>query len=273
MGAEAKIKIELRDLTLAYGSFTVMQGINAKIQRSEIFIIMGGSGSGKSTVLRVMIGLKEPARGDVYYDGVPFWQSDDEQKQKLLGSFGVMFQQGALWSTMTLAENVALPLGEFTELPPKEIEDIARFKLALVGLKGFEDFYPSEISGGMIKRAAIARALTLDPEILFFDEPSSGLDPLTARKLDELVLQLRDSLGTTFVVVSHDLASIFTIGDNSIFLDGNSHTMRAQGKPKDLLESSNDPIVHEFLTRSGDKTAEKKTPPAEEPAVKTDQKA
>jgi len=269
MSAESKIKIELRDLAIAYGSFVVMRDINAKIERSQIFIIMGGSGSGKSTVLRVMVGLKEPARGAAYYDGVPFWQSDDEQKQKLLRSFGVMFQQGALWSTMTLAENVALPLDEFTELPPREIEDIARFKLALVGLKGFEDFYPSEISGGMTKRAAIARALALDPEILFFDEPSSGLDPLTARKLDELVLQLRDSLGTTFVVVSHDLASIFTLGDNSIFLDGDTHTMRAQGKPKELLKSSSDPIVRSFLSRGSDKSEEKKTPPAKEPAAET----
>jgi len=161
---------------------------------------------------------------------------------------------------MTLAENVALPLGEFTELPPKEIQDIARFKLALVGLKGFEDFYPAEISGGMIKRAAIARALALDPEILFFDEPSSGLDPLTSRKLDELVLQLRDSLGTTFVVVSHDLASIFDIGDNSIFLDAKSHTMRAHGRPKDLLENSDDPVVREFLTRGDNPSAQPATP-------------
>jgi phospholipid/cholesterol/gamma-HCH transport system ATP-binding protein len=271
MSSESNIKIELRDLTIAYGSFTVMRDINAKIKRSDVFIIMGGSGSGKSTVLRVMIGLKEPARGDVYYDGVPFWQSAEEQKQKLLRTFGVMFQQGALWSTMTLAENVALPLGEFTELPPREIEDIARFKLALVGLKGSEDFYPSEISGGMIKRAAIARALALDPEILFFDEPSSGLDPLTARKLDELILQLRDSLGTTFVVVSHDLASILATGDNAIFLDGNTHAMRAQGNPKALLENSSDSFVREFLTRGGGKTAETKSPRAE-PAGRTGRK-
>ncbi len=270
MSTDSKLRIELRDLTIAYGSFIVMQDINAQIERSQIFLIIGGSGSGKSTVLRVMIGLKEPARGDVYYNGIPFWQSDDEQKQKLLRSFGVMFQQGALWSTMTLAENVALPLGEFTELPPREIQDIARFKLALVGLKGFEDFYPSQISGGMAKRAAIARALALDPEILFFDEPSSGLDPLTARKLDELVLQLRDSLGTTFVVVSHDLESIFAIADNAIFLDGSIHSMRAQGKPKDLLQGSNDAVVREFLTRGGDKTV---SPSAKQPAVSTEQKA
>jgi phospholipid/cholesterol/gamma-HCH transport system ATP-binding protein len=271
MPTESNIKIELRDLTIAYGSFIVMRDLNAKIARSEIFIVMGGSGSGKSTVLRVMIGLKAPARGDVCYSGVPFWQSNEEKKQELLRSFGVMFQQGALWSTMTLAENVALPLGEFTELPPKEIQDIARFKLALVGLKGFEDFYPAEISGGMIKRAAIARALALDPEILFFDEPSSGLDPLTSRKLDELVLQLRDSLGTTFVVVSHDLASIFAIGDNSMFLDGKSHTMRTHGRPKDLLQNSDDPVVREFLTRGGNQSVEIQPSRAKESVVKIGQ--
>jgi len=262
MDTEGQTKIELRELTIAYGSFVVMRDISARIQRSEIFMIIGGSGSGKSTVLRAMIGLKEPARGAVYYDGVSFWESDDEERQKLLRSFGVMFQQGALWSTMTLAENVALLLGEFTELARREIEDIARFKLALVGLKGFENFYPSQVSGGMIKRAAIARALALDPEVLFFDEPSSGLDPPTARKLDELILQLRDSLGTTFVVVSHDLASIINIGDNSVFLDGSTHTMRAQGKPKDLLHASRDPIVREFLTR-GEEMPQGKSPPGE----------
>src|SRR5258706_6124114 len=202
-------KIEIRDVTIAYDDFIVMRGLNSKIKKGEIFVVMGGSGSGKSTLLRVMVGLKEPAQGDVFYDGVPFWKSNQEERRKLLRSFGVMFQGGALWSSMTLAENVGLPLGEFTELSAAEIDDIARFKLALVGLKGFEDFYPAEISGGMTKRAGLARALALDPDILFFDEPSSGLDPVTARMLDELILQLRDSLGTTFVVISHDLASIF----------------------------------------------------------------
>lgn len=243
------IKIEIRDVTIAYDEFVVMRGLNSKIKKGEIFVVMGGSGSGKSTLLRAMIGLKEPAQGDVFYDGVPFWKSNEEQRQKLLRSFGVMFQGGALWSSMTLAENVGLPLGEFTDLSPAGIEDIARFKLALVGLKGFEDFYPAEISGGMTKRAGLARALALDPDILFFDEPSSGLDPVTARKLDELILHLRDSLGTTFVVISHDLASIFTIADNSIFLDANTHTMGAEGNPRELLEHSTDPTVREFLTR------------------------
>src|SRR3989440_1910117 len=250
-------KIEIRDVTIAFDDFVVMRGLNSKIKKSEIFVIMGGSGSGKSTLLRAMIGLKEPAQGDVFYGGVPFWKSNDEERQKLLRSFGVMFQAGALWSSMTLAENVGLPLGEFTDLSVAEIEDIARFKLSLVGLKGFEDFYPAKISGGMTKRAGLARALALDPDILFFDEPSSGLDPVTARKLDELILQLRDSLGTTFVVVSHDLASIFAIADNSIFLDDKTHTMGAHGNPRELLQHSTDPALHEFLTRG--ETDEHKT--------------
>jgi phospholipid/cholesterol/gamma-HCH transport system ATP-binding protein len=243
------IKIELRDLTMAYGSFVVMRDINATIKRGEVFIIMGGSGCGKSTLLRLMIGLKEPAQGDVIYDGVPFWASSEDERHKRLRSFGVAFQGGALWSSMTLAENVSLPLSESGDLPPAEIADIARLKLALVGLKGFEDYYPSEISGGMCKRAGLARALALDPEILFFDEPSAGLDPISSRHLDQLILQLRDSLGTTFVIVTHELQSIFAIGDDSVFLDTNTRTMRAQGNPRELLESSTDPYVREFLTR------------------------
>jgi phospholipid/cholesterol/gamma-HCH transport system ATP-binding protein len=249
MSADADIKIEIRDLTMAYGSFVVMRDINARIRRGEIFIIMGGSGCGKSTLLRHMVGLKQPARGEVLYDGVPFWQSSEEIRQQKLRSFGVLFQSGALWSSMTLAENICLPLGEYTDLSSAEIRDIARLKLALVGLRGFEDYYPAEISGGMCKRAGLARALALDPDVLFFDEPSAGLDPISARNLDELILQLRDSLGATFVVVTHELASIFTIADNSVFLDPNTRTMRAQGNPRELLKHSSDPAVREFLTR------------------------
>jgi phospholipid/cholesterol/gamma-HCH transport system ATP-binding protein len=243
------IKIEIRDLTMAYGSFVVMRDISARIKRGEIFIIMGGSGCGKSTLLRHMIGLKQPAKGDIYYDGTPFWQSEDEARTNKLRSFGVLFQGGALWSSMTLAENIGLVLGEYTEFSPAEIRDIARLKLALVGLKGFEDYYPAEISGGMNKRAGLARALALDPEVLFFDEPSAGLDPISSRNLDELILQLRDSLGATFVVVTHELASIFTIADNSVFLDPNTRTMRAAGNPRELLKHSTDPAVQQFLTR------------------------
>jgi phospholipid/cholesterol/gamma-HCH transport system ATP-binding protein len=251
VSSAADLKIEICDLTMAYGSFVVMRDINARIKRGEIFIIMGGSGCGKSTLLRHMIGLKEPAQGDVFYEGVPFWKSGEEVRQQKLRSFGVLFQGGALWSSMTLAENIGLPLGEFTNLSPAEIADVGRLKLALVGLKGFEDYYPAEISGGMCKRAGLARALALDPDILFFDEPSAGLDPISSRNLDELILQLRDSLGATFVVVTHELASIFTIADNSVFLDANTRTMRAQGNPRELLKNSTDPAVQEFLTRGG----------------------
>ena len=251
MSADLPPKIEIRDLTMAYGSFVVMRDLNAQIQRGTIFIIMGGSGCGKSTLLRHMIGLKAPARGDIFYDGTPFWQADEEERKVKLRSFGVLFQGGALWSSMTLAENIGLPLGEYTDLPAADIREVARLKLALVGLKGFEDYYPAEISGGMAKRAGLARALALDPDILFFDEPSAGLDPISSRNLDELILQLRDSLGATFVVVTHELASIFTIADDAAFLDPATRTMRARGNPRELLKNSTDPAVREFLTRGG----------------------
>jgi len=246
---ENDIKIEIRDLTMAFGSFVVMRDISAQIKRAEIFIIMGGSGCGKSTLLRHMIGLKAPAKGEIFYDGDPFWQSSDDAKQKRLRSFGVLFQSGALWSSMTLAQNVALPLGEYTKRSPAEIAEIASLKLSLVGLAGFEDFYPSEISGGMRKRAGLARAMALDPEILFFDEPSAGLDPISSRMLDDLILELRASLGTTIVVVTHELASIFAIGNNSVFLDPDTKTMIAQGDPKMLRDECPDPKVRNFLLR------------------------
>jgi phospholipid/cholesterol/gamma-HCH transport system ATP-binding protein len=242
-------EIEIRDLTMAFGSFVVMRDINAKIKRAGIFVIMGGSGCGKSTLLRHMIGLKAPAQGDIFYQGEPFWQSSEEARQKRLRTFGVLFQSGALWSSMTLVENVGLPLGEYTDLSEGAILDIARLKLGLVGLKGFEDYYPAEISGGMCKRAGLARALALDPEVVFLDEPSAGLDPISSRNLDQLILQLRDSLGATFVVVTHELPSIFAIADDAIFLDARTRTMRAQGNPRELLEHSTDPQVREFLTR------------------------
>src|SRR6266850_2189513 len=258
MPATEHIKIEIRDFTMAYGSFVVMRDINAKIRAGEVFVIMGPSGCGKSTLLKHMVGLKEPARGDILYDGKSFWHSSDAERQATLRRFGVLFQSGALWSSMTLEENVSLPLGEFTRLSPKEIAEIVRLKLSLVGLKGFEDYYPSEISGGMRKRAGLARAMALDPEILFFDEPSAGLDPISSRRLDDLILELRDSLGSTIVVVSHELQSILTIADNSIFLDATTRTMRAHGNPSELLKNSTDPVVREFLTRGEETTAEAK---------------
>src|SRR5260221_4762949 len=244
-----EIKIEIQNLTMSYGSYVVMRDINARVKRGHVFVIMGNSGSGKSTLLRHMLGLQRPAQGDVLYDGRRFWDMDDEARRVELRKYGVLFQSGALWSSMTLAENVALPLLEYTDWSASDLENIVRLKLGLVGLNGFEDYYPAEISGGMRKRAGLARAMALDPEILFFDEPSAGLDPITSRNLDQLILELRDSLGATVVVVTHELASIFMIADDSIFLDADTKTMRAQGNPKELLQHSADAKLRAFLTR------------------------
>jgi len=244
-----EIKIEIQNLTMVYGPYVVMRDISARVKRGSVFVIMGNSGSGKSTLLRHMLGLQRPAQGDVLYDGRSFWNMDDEARRAQLRKYGVLFQSGALWSSMTLAENVALPLHEYTDWSASDLDDIVRLKLALVGLNGFEDYYPAEISGGMRKRAGLARAMALDPEILFFDEPSAGLDPITSRNLDQLILELRDGLGATIVVVTHELASIFMIADDSIFLDADTKTMRAQGNPNELLKHSPDQKLQAFLTR------------------------
>jgi phospholipid/cholesterol/gamma-HCH transport system ATP-binding protein len=246
---EGAAHIEVRNLTMAYGSFVVMRDLNFTVRRGDVFVIMGASGCGKSTLMRHMIGLIEPARGEILYDGVNFTKAPPEQRETILRRFGVLYQSGALWSSMTLAENIGLPLGEFTDLSSSEIREVAALKLALVGLKGFEDYYPSQISGGMQKRAGLARAIALDPDILFFDEPSAGLDPVSSRLLDELILALRDSLGATVVVVSHELPSIFAIANNSVFLDAKTHTMIASGDPHELLAHSTEARVQEFLTR------------------------
>ncbi|MCL6621200.1 MAG: ATP-binding cassette domain-containing protein [Syntrophobacterales bacterium] len=241
--------ITVRDLTMAYGDFVLMRDLNFTIHRGDIFIIMGGSGCGKSTLMTVLVGLKAPARGQVLYGDTDFWGADQETRDRLLRRAGVMYQSGALWSSMTLAENIALPLETYTTLRPARIREVVKLKLALVGLAGFEEFYPAEISGGMQKRAGIARAMALDPEILFFDEPSAGLDPVSARRLDDLILELNESLGTTMVVVTHELASIFAIGTNSVFLDVSRRTMTATGNPRKLLNETKDPVVRQFLTR------------------------
>ena len=243
------IRIEIRDLDMAFGSFVVQRNLNIKIRAGEIFIIMGDSGCGKSTLLRHMIGLIHPARGDVYYDGIGFWSVDDDQRRQMSRRLGVLFQSGALWSSMTIAENVGMPLQQYTDLSQAEIAEIVTLKLALVGLRGFEAYYPSEISGGMCKRAGLARAIALSPDILFFDEPSAGLDPLSARRLDELILELRDSIKCTIVVVTHELASIFTIADSSVFLDAETKTMLDMGPPKILLTDSKNEKVRAFLRR------------------------
>ena len=247
--SEREPHIVVRDLTLAFGSSVIQRDLDFTVRHGDIFVIMGGSGSGKSTLLRHMIGLLEPAQGEVLYDGESFTRAEPERRNEILRRCGVLYQKGALWSSMTLAENVALPLEEYTPLSPGEIREVAALKLALVGLKGFEDYYPSQVSGGMQKRAGVARAIALDPEILYFDEPSAGLDPVTSRLLDDLILELRASLGATIVVVTHELASIFTIGDNGVFLDVDSKTMIAEGDPKDMLEHSEHPRVQKFLRR------------------------
>jgi phospholipid/cholesterol/gamma-HCH transport system ATP-binding protein len=241
--------IKVNNLTMAYGSFVVMQDLNFKIKRGDIFLIMGGSGCGKSTLMKILVGLKEPAKGDVFYGDVNFWDLDPMERDHIIRNAGILYQSGALWSSMTLSENVALPLEEYTDLNQREIRDVISLKLSLVGLSGFEEYYPSEISGGMRKRAGLARAMALDPDILFFDEPSAGLDPISSRLLDDLILELRDSLGTTIVVVTHELASIFAIGNDSVFLDPETKTMLATGNPKELLAESEDPKVFNFLTR------------------------
>jgi phospholipid/cholesterol/gamma-HCH transport system ATP-binding protein len=241
--------IRLQDLTMAYGDFVIQRDLNFVVNRGDIFIIMGGSGCGKSTLLRHLIGLKAPAAGKVLYGTVDFWAASESERESLMRRMGVLYQSGALWSSMTLAENVALPLREYTPLNEKRIREIVSLKLALVGLAGFEAYYPAEISGGMRKRAGLARAMALDPEILFFDEPSAGLDPISAKLLDDLILEIRDSLGTTIVVVTHELASIFAIGNNGVVLDSESKTMIAQGNPNDLIATSRDERVERFLTR------------------------
>ncbi len=246
---EKEPHITVRDLTMAYGDFVLMRDLTFTIYRGDIFIIMGGSGCGKSTLMTILNGLKSPAKGKIFYGDVDFWGADSQTRDRIIRRAGVMYQSGALWSSMTLAENVALPLETYTDLSPGQILEVVKLKLALVGLAGFEEFYPSEISGGMQKRAGIARAMALDPEILFFDEPSAGLDPVSARRLDDLILELNDSLGTTMVVVTHELPSIFAIGSNSVFLDVSKRTMTATGNPTQLLAETKDPTLRLFLTR------------------------
>jgi phospholipid/cholesterol/gamma-HCH transport system ATP-binding protein len=250
--------VEVRDLVMSYGSYVVMRDINFTVEKGQVMVIMGGSGCGKSTLLKYLIGLKNVTQGDVLYNGRSFAQASQEEREQVQRTFGVLYQAGALWSSRTLAENIALPLEEYTKLSAAEIRDLASLKLSLVGLKGFEDFYPSEISGGMRKRAGLARAMALDPAILFFDEPSAGLDPISSRRLDELILQLRDSLGTTVVVVTHELPSIFAIADTAIFLDAETKRMLVQGDPK-VLVNEGDPKVRTFLLRGQEVSANSKT--------------
>jgi len=240
-----------KDLEIGYGEKIIQRDLNFAVQSGEIFVLMGGSGCGKTTVMRALTGLKEPSKGQVFLEGVSYWESGQSTRDELARNIGVVYQSGALWSSMTLAENVSLPLNEFTDLTMREVRELVALKLSLVGLAGFENYFPSEISGGMRKRAGVARALALDPKLLFFDEPSAGLDPVTSSLLDDLIIELRDSLGTTMVLVTHELPSIFSVADRCIFLDAETHTMIAIGDPKRLKNESQDPKVHAFLTRGG----------------------
>jgi phospholipid/cholesterol/gamma-HCH transport system ATP-binding protein len=242
--------LEVRNLTVGYGDFIVLEKLNFTVYEGEIFIILGGSGCGKSTVLKHIIGLNEPISGDIIINGVSMVNSSEQVKGDLSRTFGVLYQSGALFSSLTIEENVALPLKEFTELSPDMISSVAKLKLSLVGLEGFEHFLPSEISGGMKKRAGLARALALDPKILFFDEPSAGLDPISSAELDKLILDLRKNLGCTMIIVTHELDSIFSIADRVIILDKEKKGIVEQGEPKNLRESSPNEWVREFLNRS-----------------------
>jgi phospholipid/cholesterol/gamma-HCH transport system ATP-binding protein len=242
-------QIRFEGVSVGYGERVIQRDLNFTIGRSEIFAVMGPSGCGKSTLMRTAVGLLRPITGRILYGQESFWDADPERQKTLMQSFGVMYQGGALWTSMSLAENISLPLTEFLRLRNEQAREIASLKLALVGLAGFEDYYPAEISGGMRKRAAIARAMALDPDTLFLDEPSSGLDPISSRLLDELIVHLRDSLGTTIVIVSHELYSILGICDNSVFLDTETATMLASGNPRRLRDQSDHEQVREFLTR------------------------
>jgi phospholipid/cholesterol/gamma-HCH transport system ATP-binding protein len=242
-------KISVHDLTLAYGPLVVMRDLEFEIQDKEIFVIMGGSGCGKSTLLRHLVGLVKPAKGRILYDGEDFTAAAEDERGKFIRRFGVMYQWGALWSSMTLGENISMLIEEAGKLPAKTVRDLVAYKLALVGLAGYEDYYPAQLSGGMKKRAGIARAMALDPDILFLDEPGGGLDPLSSKRLDDLILRLRDSQGCTIVIVTHELASIFGIADTALFLDSVTHMQGALGNPEHLRDHSENPDVRLFLNR------------------------
>jgi len=241
---------QVRDLTIAYGSFVIHRDLDFDVNRGDIFVIMGGSGCGKSTLLKHMLGLIPPSTGDVLYNGTSFPRASASEQEAMRQRWGITYQSGGLFSAMTLAQNVTLPLQLYTGYSAAEIRDIVAYKLALVGLDGYQGYYPSEVSGGMRKRAALARAIALDPEILFFDEPSAGLDPISSSLLDELIVQLKDSIGATVVMVTHELPSIYAIANNSVYLDNISRTMIAYGNPAELRDNSDQAVVRQFLNRS-----------------------
>ena len=248
--------ITVNNLTMGYGDFILMRDLDFTVNRGDVFAIMGGSGCGKSTLLRILVGLKPPHAGTVHYGDVDFWALPELGRERMMRNFGVLYQSGALWSSMTLAENVAVPMEMYTNLSSNDIRELVAFKLSLVGLAGFEDYYPSEISGGMRKRAGLARAISMDPEVLFFDEPSAGLDPVSAKMLDDLIIEINQSLGATVMIVTHELPSIFAIANNAIFLDVSTRTAAATGSPQHMLETSDNPNVIQFLTRGTQTKAE-----------------
>ncbi len=249
MPEAAAAQIRAVDLTLSYGERIIQSELNFSVSRGDRFIIMGDSGCGKSTLLKHLIALYRPAKGKIFYENRDLWGMSDEDRGELAQRFGVLYQSGALFSSMTLGQNIALPISQYQRLGQADVRDLVELKLSLVGLAGFGKYMPSEISGGMKKRAALARAMALDPEVLFLDEPSAGLDPLSSRLLDELIVELNESLGTTFLIVTHELASIFAVGTRAIFLDSDSHHMLASGTPHELLESCPHEKVRRFLNR------------------------
>jgi phospholipid/cholesterol/gamma-HCH transport system ATP-binding protein len=247
--ASSEPLIRVVGVDAGYDDTAILTGIDFEVRRGEVFGILGGSGGGKSTVMKIMIGLLPPLAGQVLFGDQDLWSAGDEERRQILSRFGVMYQSGALFGSMTLLENVRLPLETATDLPDDAIDLIARMKLELVGLEAFTGHLPAELSGGMQKRAGIARAMALDPEILFLDEPSSGLDPITAASLDETIRRLAESLGVTFVIVTHDLASVFTALDRVILLDRKAKGIIAEGDPRELRDHSTDPRVRAFFNR------------------------
>lgn len=240
-------RLQVRDLTVAAGKRVIQRDLSFSIRRGSIFAIMGGSGCGKSTVLKAMVGLLRPAAGEILVDGEDYWAAHETRRAELGRRFGVLFQGGALWSSMTVAENVALPLRMFTRLSADAIGALVSLKLSFVGLTAAAGKMPFELSGGMRKRAGLARALALDPGILFFDEPSAGLDPITSRRLDNLIRELSKGFGATVVIVSHELASLFAICDDGVFLDRETKTAIAHGSPRALRDSCKHPAVRAFM--------------------------
>ena len=255
-GAETVPEIEARGLAIGYGDRVLMKDLDFVVKRGEIFFVMGGSGCGKSTLLKHLIGLYEPMAGDILIRGRSIVTADDDAKMELMRDFGVTYQGGALLGSLTVAENVAMPLEQYSGLSAAGIAAEVEKKLELVGLGGFGAYMPAELSGGMRKRAGLARALALDPKLLFFDEPSAGLDPLSSAAQDRLIRSLRDDLGTTVVIISHDLDSIFSIGDRIIMLDRDARGIIADGDPRELRKSSDNPAVRRFLRRDGMTLAE-----------------